>query len=138
MSLKDQILTADDLTTVDVKVPEWPDKSNGGKPLVVRLRMLTGAERDAFEESFAITRNGERKSNYSNFRARLLVRCIVDPDDGTLVFTDRDAAKLGKKSAAAINRLFDRAQRMNGITDRSVDEEAEDFGDAPSGSSTSG
>lgn len=136
MSLKDDILTADDLATRPVKVPEWRTKANGNKPLTIHLRTLTGTERDAFEESFADKKTG--KSNYANFRARLLVRCIVDPDTGELVFTERDVVKLGKKSAAAINRLFSVAQEMNGITDRSVDEAAEDFDDAPSGSSTSG
>jgi len=40
---KEQILRADDLKTEEVDVPEW-----GGS---VRVRVLTGTERDAFESS---------------------------------------------------------------------------------------
>lgn len=137
MSLRDQILTAEDLSTQDVPVPEWPDAE--GNPLVVQIRTLTGEERDKFESSFAKQgKHGRVKSDYSNFRAKLLVRCLQDPATGDPLFTDKDAPRLGLKSAAAINRLFEIASEMSGITDRSVEEEAEDFDETQDEASTSG
>lgn len=138
MSLRDQILTAEDLETRDVEVPEWPDSD--GNPTVVQIRTLTGKERDAFESSFAKTGKGGRKvkSDYTNFRAKLLVRCLQDPATGEPIFTDKDAPRLGQKSSAAIDRLFEVASEMSGITDRSVEEEAEDFDETQDAPSTSG
>ncbi len=50
---KDDILGADDLATEDVEVPEW-----GG---CVRVRALTGTERDAFEAAmFRMPKPGKK------------------------------------------------------------------------------
>ena len=62
---KEAILAAQDVVTELVEVPEW-----GGS---VRVRGLTGAERDAFEGE-TIQRNGrDVKTNTRNLRARLVV-----------------------------------------------------------------
>lgn len=122
---RDAILTADDLTSEVVDVPEW-----GGQ---VRLRVLTGAERDKFEAS--ISADG-KKINRENLRARFVVLCVVD-DDGQRIFTDADASKLGLKSASALDRLFTKAQRMNGLSDEDVETLAGNSESATGGASTS-
>ncbi|MFE0101152.1 hypothetical protein [Streptomyces sp. NPDC059009] len=124
---RDQILKVDDLKTEDVDVPEW-----GGS---VRLRMLTGAERDSFEQSMIDTRGGKQKTNLANFRARLIARCVVT-DTGERMFSPPDIDALGRKSAAALGRLFDACQRMNGFSAADVEELTEGFGDAPSAPAT--
>lgn len=121
---RDQILTADDLPTEDVEVPEW-----GG---TVRLRALTGTERDAFEVSVA----GDGKKNLSNLRARLVALSVVD-DKGERLFTDADVKKLGLKSAAALDRLFDKARHLSGLDEDDVEELAGNSDAAQSGASTS-
>lgn len=100
---KQAILAAQDLKTEDVAVPEW-----GGS---VRVRTLTGAERDAFESGL-VEKDGQR--NFANMRARLLALAIVD-ENGVRVFDEGDALLLGGKSASALERLFSVAQRLNGI-----------------------
>lgn len=128
---KDQILGADDLPSEDVDMSDIP-----GWDGEVRIRALTGAERDRFETSL-VTQNGKSmKRNLQNMRARLVALCVVD-SDGERVLTDADAAKLGGKSAAALDRLFDVAQRLSGLSNADVTELAEVFGDAQSASSTS-
>jgi hypothetical protein len=103
---KDLILAADDLKTIEVKVPEW-----GG---AVLIRGMTGADRDDYESS-VISQNGKDvKVNYENMRAKLVAKCIVD-EEGKRVFTDADVAVLSKKSAVAINRVFEAAQKLCGI-----------------------
>ena len=47
--------------------------------------------------------------------------CVVD-DAGERLFTDKDAAELGKKSAAALDRVFAVAQRLNGLSPSDVEE----------------
>jgi ribosomal protein S21 len=111
---KDQILAAADLPEEVVDVPEW-----GGKVLI---RGMTGAERDAFEESVMVTRGNNRELNLRNFRAKLVARSIVDPVTKERMFSDNEIAELGKKSARALQRVFEAALRLNGMTAESVEE----------------
>ncbi len=104
---KDQILGANDLPFRDVEVPEW-----GG---TVRVRTMTGGERDAFEASIYDTDGAGVKLNRSDFRAKLLAKVIVD-DKGARLFTDKEISQLSGKSAKALQILFDVAQEINGIS----------------------
>jgi hypothetical protein len=127
---KDEIFSADDRRFEIVKVPEW-----GGE---VRVRSLTGRERDEFESTTYNTKGGKVKENFDNFRARLIAKCVVD-EDGKLVFTNRaEIAMLGNKSAAALQRIFNKCQELNGLTNEDVEELTEDFEEEGSGDSTSG
>ena len=110
---KDQILKADDRSHEDVDVPEW-----GGS---VRLIAMAACERDAFEASMLNSKGKGDKQKLKNFRARFISRCIVDADNNCL-FSDKDLVELGKKSAAPISRIFDICQRLNGMTDKDVEE----------------
>lgn len=118
---RDQILAAQDLPTVDVEVPEW-----GG---TVRVRMMTGGERDAFEAG-TITRHGRKiEQNLVNIRARLVALCVVD-EKGQRLFSEADAVALGQKSAAALNRVFNAAQQLNALTEEAAAAAEEQFPDA--------
>lgn len=107
---KAAILAAQDLKTEDVPVPEW-----GGD---VRVRTLTGAERDAFESGL-VEKDGKR--DLSNLRARLLSLAIVD-ENGARMFEESDAVLLGNKAAGALDKLFEVAQRLNGIGNKAQEE----------------
>jgi hypothetical protein len=106
---REAILGVSDIKTIEVPVPEW-----GGS---VFIKGLTGAQRDEFEASNR--RNGEQ--NLTNIRARFLVRCIVN-EAGTRIFADQDAAALGKKSSAAIDRLWDVATDLSGSSAKAQEE----------------
>lgn len=110
---RDQILQAQDLPTETVEVPEW-----GGE---VIIRGLTGAERDQFEQSIVETRGKNTKVNLRNIRAKLVVLCCVD-EQGNRIFRDEDAEVLGRKSAVALNRVFEVAQRLSGLRPEDVEE----------------
>lgn len=110
---RDQILQADDKVTEEVSVPEW----NGE----VTVRNLTGKERDEYEAGIAIqTRNGV-KVNLAQARAKLLVKTIID-DKGERVFTEKDINALGDKSAQALQRVFEVASRLSGLSKEDVEE----------------
>jgi len=127
MSLtRQEVLAADDLPRQEVQVPEW-----GG---TVFVRVLSGTERDAFEQSVAGPRGGAM--NLANVRARLVVLCATDAS-GERLFTDKDVVELGKKSAVALDRVFLAAQKLNGMTDADVEEMAENSGTDQSDDSTS-
>ena len=125
---KDAILAANDLVTEDVEVPEW-----GG---TVRVRAISGAERDAFEQAI-VTRKGKNvTTNLANIRAKMVALCVVD-ENGQRIFGDKDVLLLGTKSAAALDRVFTVAQQLAGLTDKDVDELAENLEPGQSDDSTS-
>lgn len=130
---RDAILAADDLTWEDVEVPEWPDSD--GKPGTVRVKALTGAERDAYESSMRQQRGREFVPNLVNVRARLVVRCVTG-EDGRPLFSDRDVVALGAKSGAALDRIFEVAARLSRMSEEDMEELAKNSEAAQSGDST--
>jgi len=109
MLTRDQILAADDLRRVEVKVPEW-----GG---AVFVQMMSGAARDEFEASIVV----DGVPDTTNMRAKLAAATIVD-DNGNLLFTAADVAALSRKSAAALDRVLSAAQKLNRIGDKELKE----------------
>lgn len=126
---KEQILAADDIPIREVEVPEW-----GG---TVRMRGLTGSERDAYESSLFQQRGEKRILRMENVRARLVARCIVD-DEGNRLFSDEEVKALGGKSGKVLDRLFDEARKLSGLTAEDVEELAEGFDSAQSDEPGSG
>lgn len=121
---RDQILGADDVEFADVAVPEW-----GG---TVRVRGLTGAERDEYETEITRIRGSSVEMRLQNARAKLVVRACID-STGDRLFTDADVAALGKKSAKALNRVWNIARRLSGLSAEDVEELVQDFGETPDG-----
>jgi hypothetical protein len=125
---KTQIQAASDLETQDIEVPEW-----GG---TVRLKSLTGAERDRFEASVMRGQGKNTTVNMENMRAKLVAQSAIG-EDGKPLFTEEDLKWLGEKSAKALNRLFTAAQQLSGLSDTDVKEMTENLGVARSDGSTS-
>jgi hypothetical protein len=134
------ILAVQDLKTREVDVPEW-----GGTVIV---RALSGKERDAYEASCmqerpAIGPDGKRvrgqielHRSLLNIRAKLVVRALVD-EHGVRLFKDTDANALGEKSGAALDKLFDVAAELSGLTAEDVDALANFSEPGPSDDSSS-
>lgn len=173
MLTKVQILEARNRRkTQIIDVPEWFDN---GQVIIIEL---SGKERDAFEaDMIQLGTNGKQKINLRNIRAKLVARCIVDPDDFDIIdipdnapvkdfapdltvkemnsnaglqhlmniskvgkravlkqdhminrmFNDIETADLGDVSATALQRVFDAAQKLSGITKEDVEELAGDL-----------
>ncbi|MEX5636535.1 hypothetical protein [Parafrankia sp. FMc2] len=115
---RDSILTADDRKTVDVECPEW-----GG---TVRLRSISGAQRDSFEQSCLVQKGKTRQVNMRNARAKLIILCAVDETGGRM-FSDGDLSALSRKNAKPLDRLFEEAQKLCGLSDDDMGELVEDF-----------
>ena len=110
---RDQILQAADIKTETVHVPEW-----GG---AVAVHALTGAQRDEYEATLISMRGTDAKVNLANARAKLVQRCLVD-EAGALLFDESDVKALARKSAAALQRVYDVAQRLSGLSAADVEE----------------
>lgn len=105
---KEAILGASDLKTEDVEVAEW-----GGS---VRVRNMTGAERDAFGASLMV----DGKIDPKGYRVKLLARCIVD-ENGASLFSEADIDALNGKSNQALERVFAVADRLNSVGEVAVE-----------------
>lgn len=128
---RDAILRADDTVYEIVPVPEW-----GGS---VRVKSLSGFERDRFEASLVVAtrkkgpramgsaatgnsaQGGDDELDLSNIRAKMVAATVVDLH-GNLVFTEKDVEALGKKSSAALTRVFVVARRLSKFTSDDIEE----------------
>ena len=114
---RNAILEAKDLPTETVDVPEW-----GGQVIV---RTLTGEERDQYESSmFEVVGDGANREvipKMENLRATLAALSIVD-EDSKRMFDVSEVHLLGQKSAAALDRVFDVAKRLSGLSEEDVKE----------------
>jgi hypothetical protein len=112
----EDILSADDLPSEDVEVPEW-----GG---TVRVQGMTGTERDKFEASM-IDSKGKQKAPVdmlADYRARLAAACIVDENGKRLFRSAPEIKLLGGKDAKALSRVVDVASRLSGLTEDDQEE----------------
>lgn len=127
LSQKD-ILDVEDLETQTIDIPEW-----GG---VVRLKTMTGSERDSYEASLFNGDGKKQKMDLRNVRAKLVGRVLID-DNGVRLFSDSQIAILGNKSAAALDKIFAVAQKMNGFSDKDIEDIAKNSETGQSDVSTS-
>ena len=102
---REAILGADDLQREVVHIAEW-----GGD---VYVRMLTGGERELFEQWAVVYRDGPVGTpTPRNLRARLAVLTVCD-EGGKNLFTLADVEALAAKASPPIERIFDVAWRIN-------------------------
>ena len=108
---RDLLLGAVELPRETVQVPEL------GEGVTFTVRGMTGEERDAFELSLtALTANQKRRvPDPKNYRAKLLVYTVIEPDTGALLFTPNDIPAVGKIRADVLDRLSDVARRLSGL-----------------------
>ena len=114
MNVRDAILNATALPTEAVDVPEWG--------VTVHVRTLTAAERDAYQASLVkVKKDGSVERAPDNASGRLAALAISD-ERGNRLFTDDDAADLGRKSAKALARVTEAAARLSGLTDEAKEQ----------------
>lgn len=113
---KEQIVMVDDVVVSDVPVPEW------GQDVVVRLRVMTGAQRDEYEHSVMTMMKDGKLTDGRGLKVRLIASCIVDANGQRLFTTPEDISVLNGKSAPILERLFEKAQSLNGIGEAAVAE----------------
>ena len=113
---RDQVFAARDSQREIIDVPEW-----GGK---IAIWGMTGKQRGAFESALMGKKGKSQAENWKRFRAAMLVQCCYDGthDKANRVFRDQDVDALNEKSAAVLDRLFQKAQDLSGYTKKDVDE----------------
>lgn len=126
---RDQILNAEDIAFEDIDLSDIPGWG------IVRIKDLSAAERDRLEASMVRQRSHPKRgggvtvrqeTNLENIRARFCAACIVG-GDMQLLFSEADVLALGRKSARALDRIFDRIKARNGLDNGAVQELVENF-----------
>lgn len=110
------ILMVDDLPKELVEVDEWK--------LSVWVYGLTGKERGEFQRDLLERKGTDLQANLSGVSVaavRLCGKCIRK-SDGSRMFTDQQISALGEKSAIPIQKLYEVAQRLSGLTKERIKE----------------
>lgn len=103
---RNSILNANDARTERIPVPEWDGE--------VCIRAMSGRQRDQFEQR-------ARGQDLTNIRAFVVCLCACD-ESGKRLFTDSDVEALGDKNAAALDKIFWAALKLNRIGSGDIDE----------------
>lgn len=119
----EQILNLNDLRRATVHVPDWQGD--------VLVREPTAAEQEEYRASLVTTIYGEDgkrqvRTDFANSRARLVVKCCIN-EDGSRMFSDADASRLGAKSSRAVDVLYNKIQELAGNTDEAKERIEQNF-----------
>lgn len=113
MPVDESFWAIDDRRSVYVETPEWapalPD---------VKLRTPTSGARDAWELEINRAQKAKRDCPV---RASLVQRCAVDAEN-KLLFARGEINRLATRSSEVVERLFDAAQKLCGVSDKVVEE----------------
>lgn len=138
---RDAILAANDLEYRDVDVPEW-----GG---TVQVRSLTATQRDqlslmvvSFDETLKASTKGDAidlkldRKGLAEMKAQVVVWTVCD-GDGKRLFAQRDIDDVGGKSPDVIDRLYEAALDLSGVTEFGARAIQKNSGTGPSAGSVS-
>lgn len=110
----EEIFAIDDLPIETVVVPEWNDAT-------IRLRTMTGFERDEFEAQIQRQRTGNKRIDLRGLKIRM-IRLTAIKADGAPLFATTDEQDLNKKSSRALERLFKATSKLSGLSEDDVEE----------------
>jgi hypothetical protein len=126
---RQDIVAAQDILTETVEVPEWDG--------AVIIKMMSGADRDRFENSMVVVGpDGKRIANMTNMKSKLVAMCAVD-EKGNLLFGADEVDHLAAKSSAAIERLYEAAQKLNALEPKDAETAVKNSAPGPNGASPS-
>lgn len=111
---REQILQTQDRTIEELDMtPFWPGH--------VFVRSLMASEKDNFEKGLVRIKGNKREMNLANARARFAALVVCDAE-GNPIFSEFDTQDLGRKNAAAIERIWKVGQRLSGYTDEEFED----------------
>ena len=110
MSLRDQILSSNDIPKELVKVKEWN--------LEIEVRGMTGAERTRILD---LAMGKDQEVNLQMVYPEIVIATAFDKDTGEQIFTPADRTALLSKSANALDRLATVGMRLSGFTAETTD-----------------
>lgn len=119
MPLDAAFATPDDFFNVAPPLSELWIPEMGRK---VYIRFLNGKEVDAYRQSITVGRGQNITIDQRGMRAKLAVLALAN-SDASRMFADKDAGRVATWPAIVLERIFDRARKINGMTDEDTDDE---------------
>lgn len=120
MSIREQILNANDIETQMVEVEQWG--------VTVEVRSLDGRSRAALIQAAT---NAEGSVDLEKLYPELVMLCAHDPATGERIFTPEDRDALMAKSGAALEVVALAAMQVSGMTQTARDEAGKDSSSIP-------
>ena len=108
MTLREKILSAKDLTTEIIEVPEWGCK--------IGMRCLTSRQRG---DVLNLT-DDDGVVDQGLFNAHVLVKSAYNPEDNTPLFELADVEALGGKNGEVMETLAQKALKLSGVSAKAV------------------
>jgi hypothetical protein len=117
--LEAEVGTLEDLKSLSLKVNELFIPEIGKK---FYIRIMDGAEVDRYRTSILIGKGQNLTVNQRGMRAKLILLALGNPD-GTRMLTDRDGEMVQAWPSIVVERMFDRARKVNGLIETDTDDE---------------
>lgn len=111
-ALREQILSASDISSEVVTVPEW-----GGAKILVKG--MTGTARNQFLREAFDEKTG--KPQFDRMYPEIIIATAHDPETGDPIFGALDRDALNSKAASATERLAKVGMRLSGLDDGAVE-----------------
>lgn len=128
------------LTSEQTQIPEWADEEGNASYLITEM---SAADAEAWADSMTGERQvlggkpGEMETySKGNRMANLVARTVLGPD-GSRLFVDGDAGWIGEQSSTLVQRLYEAAARLSGITAAAEDAAVKNSETVPSDGSSS-
>ena len=105
-----EIMAAQDRTPVEVKVPEW-----GG---VVYVVGMSGDDRDRFDTKWGAKlseSSSDGPVDMAGLRALVVSKTLCDAEGVLLCSRESEVTQLGRKSSAALDKIFSLGCKLSGI-----------------------
>ena len=119
MSLRDQILSCNDVQSEIIEIPQWNTQ--------VAVHGMSGAARTSMIQNAA---DNDGVMNFSKMMPDIVIMCTFDPETGEQVFDANDREALMLKSGAALDLIVNTAMRISGLLEGAVDKAGKDFSTA--------
>lgn len=118
MTLRDRILSASDLTTREMEIPEW-DVTVWIRSLTLRARQHVQLLQTKLELAWEKGQAEQASSASADLRNYVLTQAVVD-EEGQHVFKAGDAQALLEKNGVIVERIFQTALRHSLLTKDSL------------------
>lgn len=110
MSIREQILNADDIETELVEVPVWG--------VNIEVRSMDGRSRTRLLRNAASSDGGV---DMETLYPEMVIQCSFDPETGERIFNEDDADVLLAKAAGPLELVAMAAMRVSGMTGNAVE-----------------
>ena len=114
-----EILAAKDCQPIAVNVPQWDGD--------VHIAVMSGTERDTYEHYLLSRMKGDKLVDSRGLKKKLLSLTLCDESGARLCNENGDADRLFGKSSDVLQRLFEKSQELNGLSEEAVDETAKNL-----------